>query len=77
MKQAEAIVMYHLGRASNEISLSVDGLLLDFEELIELATTIADRWVELIDIQNDEEMGYVGAYAERVIKQLFLEGKAL
>lgn len=71
----KTIVAYHIGRASAFHSLSVDGRLLDFEEIEELADKIVKRWVDQIDIRNFEEEGYIGAYAERVIHGIFMKGE--
>lgn len=71
------IVMYQIGRFSTFASLTQDGLIMDIEDLSEMADKIVNNWVNKVDVKNLEEDGYIGAYAERVLHDVFLGGKTL
>lgn len=62
----KTIVCYYVGRLSTDVDLPFG-----FDEIEELADKIVDDWCNQVDIRNFEEEGYIGAYAERVIKGMF------
>lgn len=62
----KTIVIYYIGRLSVDVDLRID-----FNGIEELANKIVDDWCNQVDIRNFEEEGYIGAYAERVMKEMF------
>lgn len=62
----KTIVIYHIGRLSVDVDLEFD-----FNEIEVLAEDILNDWCNQIDIRDFEEEGYIGAYAERVLKEMF------
>jgi hypothetical protein len=61
-----AKVAYIYGRIQD--SLNDD---LDLEDIINICVNITSDWVNMVDIKNDEEEGYITKYAERVLMEKY------
>ena len=43
----------------------------DYEEYAKVVNSVVEDWVSQIDIKDDEEMGYISAYATRRLRESF------
>ena len=64
------IIVSHL-MAKMECEKEITTEFQDYEEYIDVVKSIVDDWTHQVDIRDEEEMGYISAYAQRILRETF------
>ena len=65
------IVMFTMGNVFAELDRDSEFVYLDMDELMEIAESVYSDWLNMVDIRNQDEEGYIGVYAYRRLRKHF------
>lgn len=65
------IVMFTMGNVFAELDRDSEFVSMDMGELTEIGESVYSDWLNMVDIRNQDEEGYIGVYAYRRLREKF------
>lgn len=65
------IVMFTMGNIFAELDRDSEFVSMDMGELTEIGESVYADWLNMVDIRNQDEEGYIGVYAYRRLREKF------